>query len=87
MGEQRERDGTHGVSRRQFLKGMGGGIAATGLLSAGISGEPGRTELGRRIGPGPARLPLHVNGRVLEVDVEPRHALLEVLRDRLDLTG
>ena len=32
-------------------------------------------------------LSLHVNGRAVTLEVEPRTTLLEVLRERLDLTG
>ena len=32
-------------------------------------------------------MPLEINGRRVEVSVEPRTTLLEVLRDHLDLTG
>ena len=39
------------------------------------------------VGPGPAKLVLQVNGNRQEIAVEPRETLLDVLRDRLQLTG
>jgi xanthine dehydrogenase YagT iron-sulfur-binding subunit len=39
------------------------------------------------LGPGPVSITLKINGRSRSVKVEPRVTLLDVLRDRLDLTG
>jgi xanthine dehydrogenase YagT iron-sulfur-binding subunit len=39
------------------------------------------------VGPGPTRLVLQVNGNRQEIAVEPRETLLDVLRNRLQLTG
>jgi xanthine dehydrogenase YagT iron-sulfur-binding subunit len=39
------------------------------------------------VGPGPVKVVLQVNGDRHEVEVEPRVTLLEVLRNRLELTG
>ena len=39
------------------------------------------------VGPGPAKLVLQVNGHRQEIAVEPRETLLDVLRNRLQLTG
>ena len=41
----------------------------------------------RNLGPGPAKLVLQVNGIRQEIAVEPRETLLDVLRNRLQLTG
>jgi xanthine dehydrogenase YagT iron-sulfur-binding subunit len=38
-------------------------------------------------GPGPVPITLQVNGKPYQLTVEPRVTLLDVLRDRLDLTG
>jgi xanthine dehydrogenase YagT iron-sulfur-binding subunit len=38
-------------------------------------------------GPGKVAVPLEINGRRHDVDLEPRVSLLDALRERLDLTG
>ena len=93
-----------GVSRRGFLKGLGAGgigsaIAPQAVLGAGgiaVAGKAlGATPAqGEVVGPGKVPIRLRVNGQTLEVEVEPRQTLLDVLRqdrdtdgDYLDLTG
>jgi len=79
------------VTRRVFLKGLGigGGALGAGLLSAGAA--PMKTDPatlpGAALGPGPVSISLKVNGQAKTARVEPRVTLLDVLRDRLDLTG
>ena len=79
-------DPDSGISRRRFLKGVGTGVAATGLLT---TIEPSTVEAARsnRMGPGPVSIKLSVNGNTYPTDVEPRHVLLDVLRKNLDITG
>jgi xanthine dehydrogenase YagT iron-sulfur-binding subunit len=76
-----------GVSRREFLKGLGvgGGAIGAGLLAAQEAGAapPGP----RSLGPGPVAITLLVNGKPRKMEVEPRVTLLDALRDRLELTG
>ncbi len=76
------------MSRRGFLKGVGTGAVATGLMqgateanaaSALASGEP--------VGPGGIPITLNVNGTHRKLTVEPRVTLLDALRNRLDTTG
>jgi xanthine dehydrogenase YagT iron-sulfur-binding subunit len=79
--------GKKGFSRRSFLQGVGiGGGAAVGLsnelLAAPQSGSGARV-----VGPGPVRVALKINGRVHNLEIEPRVTLLDALRNRLDLTG
>jgi xanthine dehydrogenase YagT iron-sulfur-binding subunit len=78
------------VSRRGFLVGAGTGAAAAAAVSSGVVGlgaaeakplPQAAPERGR------ATVRLRVNGVASTVDVEHRHTLLEVLRDRLGLTG
>jgi xanthine dehydrogenase YagT iron-sulfur-binding subunit len=80
-------DDAGGVSRRDFLKGLGvgGGAVGAGRLAARAAGAapPGP----RRLGPGPVTISLQVNGRPRTLSIEPRVTLLDALRDRLDLTG
>jgi xanthine dehydrogenase YagT iron-sulfur-binding subunit len=77
---------TSGYSRRGFLKGVGVGTVAGGLLSpAGIK-EAIAAENGVQ-GPGEIPITLEINGRKRQLKVEPRVTLLDALRNRLDLTG
>ena len=76
-----------GTSRRGFLKGMGLGTAATGLLTAARpSAEAAQRDSGIK-GPGELPVSLKVNGKTRKLNVEPRVTLLDALRNRLDLTG
>lgn len=75
------------LSRRGFLQTVGlaagavavpGGIGRVSAAEAGASGAQG---------PGPIKLKLKINGAPKTVEAEPRLTLLEVLRDKLDMTG
>ena len=77
---------TPGVSRRGFLKGLGVGSVATGLL-APVGLEGAQAKEGGVVGPGEVSVSLKINGQNRKVDVEPRVTLLDTLRNRLDLTG
>jgi len=83
-----EAEGAGGVSRRDFLKGLGvgGGVVGAGLL-AGRAAEAAAQPGPRRLGPGPVSIGLLVNGQSRTLSIEPRVTLLDALRDRLDLTG
>jgi len=84
--ETRQSERYSGISRRGFLKGVGTGAAATGLLT---TIEPSTAEAARTKsqGPGAMKLSLKVNGQVHRTEAEPRHVLLDVLRQNLDITG
>jgi aerobic-type carbon monoxide dehydrogenase small subunit (CoxS/CutS family) len=70
------------VSRRTFLKTVGVGAAATGLVT------PAPRATGAAIlGPDAVPLPLKVNGVTHTVTLEPRVTLLRALRNHLGLTG
>ena len=72
------------LSRRNFLKSTGVvGIAATVIAPAGLEAQPGV----REVGPGDVPVRLNVNGRQLNLMIEPRVTLLDALRMRADLTG
>ena len=82
-------NGPHGIdiSRRGFLKGVGAGAVATGLLRE-VSGTPrAEAKVGPTMGPGEFPITLNINGEDRSLSVEPRVTLLDALRDRLDLTG
>src|SRR5436189_5851031 len=75
-----------GLSRRGFLKGLGVGSVATGLLSP-VSLKEALAKEGGVVGPGEVPVTLKINGQNRKVDVEPRVRLREALRNSLDLTG
>lgn len=87
MSEKLDTSHVPGVSRRGFLKGLGVGSMATGLLSGNV--PPGEAaESGPKIsGPGEIPITLKINGQSRKLNVEPRVTLLDALRNRLDLTG
>jgi xanthine dehydrogenase YagT iron-sulfur-binding subunit len=84
---QSSNSGPGELSRRGFLKGVGLGTAATGVLSAvRPEAEAAARDSGIR-GPGEMPVSLKVNGKTRRLNVEPRVTLLDALRNRLDLTG
>jgi xanthine dehydrogenase YagT iron-sulfur-binding subunit len=74
-----------GVSRRMFLKTVGVGAAATGVV--GAAANVARAAPPVILGPGPVPLSLTINGAVHTVTVEPRVTLLRALRNHLGFTG
>jgi len=88
MAEEKERAGR--ISRRGFLKGVGGGIVGSAAVAQDLlKGEAGAksADPDAEVLRGRQRISLKVNGRVLPVEVEPRTTLLSALRDRLEMTG
>jgi xanthine dehydrogenase YagT iron-sulfur-binding subunit len=75
-----------GVSRRDFIKGVGSGALGTAVL-APLRGQTIATRKGRVPVYERKTITLTVNGRKLDVAVEANETLLDVLRDKLDLTG
>ena len=73
------------VSRRDFLKSasVGGLVTAVGAEAATPAQVPGP----RVIGPGEVPVQLNVNGKPVNLMIEPRVTLLDALRMRADLTG
>jgi aerobic-type carbon monoxide dehydrogenase small subunit (CoxS/CutS family) len=70
------------LSRRNFLKSTGVvGIAAT--VASPVEAQTGPPV----VGPGEVPVRLNVNGRQLNLSIEPRVTLLDALRMRADLTG
>jgi len=71
------------VSRRGFIGGVSAGTTALGLLD--------RTEAqaapGASVGPDEVPITLRINGKAVNLSVEPRVTLLDALRNRLDMTG
>ncbi len=92
MAEKIKRDGgtpSSSVSRRTFLKTLGGGAAAAAIPGAALAApiRQARGDEAKVLGPGKAKFVLEVNGQKKEVEAEPRLTLLDVLRNHLDLTG
>jgi len=72
------------VSRRDFLKSTGiVGIAASVITPIDADAQTGPAA----VGPGDVPVRLNVNGRVVDLRIEPRTTLLDALRMRADLTG
>jgi aerobic-type carbon monoxide dehydrogenase small subunit (CoxS/CutS family) len=72
------------VSRRNFLKSTGvASLAATVIAPAGLAAQSGPAE----VGPGEVPVRLTVNGRQVNLMIEPRVTLLDALRMRADMTG
>ncbi|MBI2504572.1 MAG: 2Fe-2S iron-sulfur cluster binding domain-containing protein [Candidatus Latescibacteria bacterium] len=82
-----EHDPPAGISRRGFLKGVGGGLLSGAALNEGLIGA----QVAAAAGPEPIKgfqnIQLKVNGAARQVSVEPRTTLLSALRDQLNLTG
>jgi xanthine dehydrogenase YagT iron-sulfur-binding subunit len=79
-----------GMSRRGFLKGIGGGAIGTAVISSGlVKPDPAQAYVLEVVGSGAVKtaLNLKVNGKNYRVEVEHRNTLAEVLRDELGLTG
>ncbi|MGZ5488926.1 MAG: (2Fe-2S)-binding protein [Candidatus Aminicenantales bacterium] len=75
-----------GVTRRDFIKGMGSGAIGTAVLQP-LLGQTIATRKGRVPVYDRKTITLTVNGRKVDLEVGANETLLEVLRDRLDLTG
>ncbi|MEP7304607.1 MAG: (2Fe-2S)-binding protein [Acidobacteriota bacterium] len=74
------------VSRRNFLKTAGVGSLATAVTTVGVA-EVAAQSGPATIGPGDVPVTLTVNGKRLDLRIEPRVTLLNALRNRADLTG
>lgn len=88
MTEERENSGE--ISRRGFLKGMGGGILGSAAIADGLlTGEAAAEDAdpGAEVLQGRQKIELKINGQVHQVEVEPRTTLLSAVRERLNMTG
>jgi xanthine dehydrogenase YagT iron-sulfur-binding subunit len=73
-----------GFSRRTFLKTVGAGGVAAGVIGPAAAATAQGV---KPLGPGPVPIQLNINGRVHKLEVEPRVTLLDAVRTRLNLTG
>jgi len=62
--------------------GIGSGALGTGVLEKQAPAAPASV-----MGPGPVPITLNLNGKPVELTVEPRVTLVDALRNYLDLTG
>src|SRR5580704_18668401 len=73
-----------GFNRRNFLKSAG----VAGLTETIVSEQQAEAQTGpEAVGPGDTRVRLNVNGKNLDLVIEPRVTLLDALRTRANLTG
>ncbi len=86
MEKKPDRKASSGVSRRDFIKGMGTGALGTAVLPP-LLGQTIVTRKGRVPVYEKKTITLTVNGRPVSLEVAANETLLDVLRDRLDLTG
>jgi xanthine dehydrogenase YagT iron-sulfur-binding subunit len=81
-----DNDDRPSFSRRDFLKSAGVGGLATAVTTIGTPDAAAQTGP-RAVGPGEVPVVLMVNGKRLELQIEPRVTLLDAIRNRADLTG
>lgn len=79
-----------GVSRRGFLKGVGTGLVGSAALADGLMGQqggkpPAASARGEDIET--ATVNMTINGKKYTAEVEPRETLLNLLREKFELTG
>ena len=84
--ERPDKTNQSNFSRRDFLKSAG-----VGSLAASVAGGGTEVEAQQRrppaVGPGEVPIQLLVNGRRINLRIEPRVTLLDALRTGADLTG
>jgi xanthine dehydrogenase YagT iron-sulfur-binding subunit len=72
---------TSGFSRRGFIQGVGiGGAVGSGVLES-------QAQAAGVMGPGEVPITLQINGKPVNLSVEPRVTLLDAMRNYLDMTG
>src|SRR5689334_3892242 len=74
------------VSRRDFLKSAGVTSIASAVTSVAVP-DAGAQTGAAVLGPGEVPVQLTVNGKRLDLKIEPRVTLLDALRMRADMTG
>jgi len=83
--EHTEQPPRFSVSRRDFLKTAG--ISSLAASVAGVAEAETQAGGAAVVGPGEVPVQLMVNGKRLDLRIEPRVTLLDALRNRADLTG
>lgn len=83
-------DKKSGISRRNFLKGIGSGIVVGAAIVPGVTSCSSKKEGphgSKIVGPDQVQISLTVNGKREKMVIEPRTTLLDALRDQLGFTG
>jgi xanthine dehydrogenase YagT iron-sulfur-binding subunit len=83
------------LGRREFVKLVGTSSVAVGasvltaetILAEPVPQEPADASTAGLVGPGPVSMTLRINGKPQTLVAEPRVTLLDLLRDRLHMTG
>ena len=86
MAGKHDKPGRFAVSRRDFLKSTGVVGAVTAAANV-VEIEAQKAAAAEGVGPGEVPVRLMVNGKRLDLRIEPRVTLLDALRTRADLTG
>jgi xanthine dehydrogenase YagT iron-sulfur-binding subunit len=86
MAPQDDKPGGFSFTRRDFLKSAG--VVSAVTAAAGPAEADAQTAAGvNAVGPGEVPVHLMVNGKRVDLMIEPRVTLLDALRMRADLTG
>ncbi|MES1256008.1 MAG: (2Fe-2S)-binding protein [Acidobacteriota bacterium] len=72
------------VSRRAFLKTAGVSSLAASVVGVEVGAQPAGPPM---VGPGETAVHLMVNGKRVDLQIEPRVTLLNALRNHADITG
>lgn len=83
MSEEKRLDG---LSRRNFLKGVSGGVVGTAVLTSARRTSAAE-QYGDVVGPAAVKITMNVNGEKRSLEVDPRVSLLDALREQLSFTG
>jgi xanthine dehydrogenase YagT iron-sulfur-binding subunit len=86
MARKKDEPGGFAVTRRDFLK-SAGVVSAVTAAATPAELEAQRAAAAGVVGPGEVPVRLTVNGKTLDLMIEPRVTLLDALRMRADLTG
>lgn len=80
-----ERSESKGISRRKFIQGVGTGVIGSSVLVDSL--QAGSKKAQKQPSEGAEALFLKVNGKAVNLKIDPETTLIEVLRDFLHLTG
>ncbi len=84
----KDKDKPGSISRRNFLKGVGGSFAGAYLISPEIGKLSKKiSKKAKELGAGKQELSFKLNGKKVKVLVKPNKTLADLLRDDFQLTG
>ena len=76
------------ISRRKFIQGVSTGVIGSTVMAGSLNAQSAESpQVQKKPHEGSELLSLKVNGKSVNVMIEPRTTLVEVLRDHLQLTG